>query len=121
MEARYRELTRALYDDITLQAFVTSSDNNEPYEVARARLLAQAEARHDVVIKIVMAHGPYKGRWLRASLADEYTRQYPVPGRASPSEWDVDMAELALEEAYKQAALFHFLDSAKEPEALNVD
>ena len=66
-------------------------------------------------------HGPYKGRWLRASLADEYTRQYPVPGRASPSEWDVDMAELALEEAYEQAALFHFLDSAKEPEALNVD
>ena len=65
----------------TLQAFVTSAE--EPYEVVLARLLAEAEEQHSVAIKVVMAHGPYKGRWLRASLASEYARQYPPPRRVS--------------------------------------
>ena len=100
-----------------MRAITVSFSSEEPYEDVCARLVIETEERHGVVIKCVMSHGPYKGRWLRASLAGAYARLYPPPQHTCVCDgsWDVDAAmEEQMEEAYECAALYHFLEAGKD-------
>ena len=64
MEQRYRKLTRVLYGDATLQAFVAGELTGEPYEVALARLLAEADCT------------PGRSTWRAINLEEKLPYQY---------------------------------------------